>query len=188
LTPFAFDLILPKFDSINRVQIVSFDELKKTVKIKSKEGITEVSESKCVCSFVTSLCLPCHHIFKVRQINNSSLYCPELCAERWSRKYYSAVCRVIPSSCELEVDISVSKDPVNVTTVEPIKPKRILNQHEKYRKAHIEAKRLASLTSEATGQEYLRRLNILKYIAEKWENEKPLQLKDIGKRLDKTST
>jgi len=44
----------------------------------------------------------------------------------------------------------------------------------------MEAKRLASLTSEATGQEYLRRLNVLQYIAEKWENEKPLQLKDIG--------
>jgi len=77
------------------------------------------------------------------------------------------VCRVFPSSFELDVESSGSKDLVNFTTVELMKPKRILNQHEKY----VEAKRLASLTSEATGQEYLRRFNILKYIAEKWENE-----------------
>ncbi|CAI6350467.1 unnamed protein product [Macrosiphum euphorbiae] len=87
LTPFAFDLILPKFESMNHVQIVSADNLNQTVKIKSREGVIEVSDNKiCVCSFVTSLCLPCHHIFKVRQINNMPLYCPELCAERWSRK------------------------------------------------------------------------------------------------------
>ena len=61
-----------------------------------------------------------------------------------------------------------------------MKPKLILNQHKKYRKAHVEAKRLASLTSEATGQKYLRILNIFKYIAEKWENENPIQLEDIG--------
>lgn len=176
LTPFAFDLILPKFESMKQVQIVSVDKLNQTVKIKSREGVIEVSDNKCVCSFVTSLGLPCHHIFKVRQINNMSLYCPE----RWSRKYYSTACRVIPSSFELDVESSGSKDSVNVTTVEPMKPKRILNQHEKYRRAHVEAKRLASLTSEATGQEYLRRLNILKHIAEKWKNENPIQLEDIG--------
>lgn len=85
-------------------------------------------------------------------------------------KNYSTVCRVIPSSFELDVESSGSKDPVNVTTVEPMKPKRILNQHKKYRRAHVEAKMLASLTSEATGQEYLLRLNILKYIAEKWDD------------------
>lgn len=66
------------------------------------------------------------------------LYCPELCAERLSRKYYSTVCRVIPSSFELDVESSGSKDSVNFTTVEPMKPKRILNQPEKYRKAHVE--------------------------------------------------
>jgi len=60
-----------------------------------------------------------------------------LCAERWSRKYYSTVCRVIPSSSEIEVENSASK--VNIITVETIKPKQILNQHEKYRQAHVEA-------------------------------------------------
>jgi len=108
LTPFAFDLILPKFESMNRVQIVSVNKINQLIKIKSREGIIAVSQDKCVCSFVTSVCLPCHHIFKVRQINNISLLCPALCL-RWSRKYYSTVCRVIPSSSEIEVENSASK-------------------------------------------------------------------------------
>jgi len=66
LTPFAFELILPQFESMNRVQIVSVNKINQSVKIKSREDIIEVSQDKCVCSFVTSLCLPCHHIFKVR--------------------------------------------------------------------------------------------------------------------------
>jgi len=110
------------------------------------------------------------------------LYCPDLCAERWTRKYYAKVCRIIPSQNSENPPYENEENVViNINTVELIRKKRILNQHEKYQRAHVEAKRLASLFSEATGQEFERRLDILKYIAETWEKEELIDIKDLGK-------
>ncbi|KAE9523075.1 hypothetical protein AGLY_016529 [Aphis glycines] len=55
------------------------------------------------------------------------------------------------------------------------------------RQAHIEAKRLASLTSEATGKKYEQRLNLLKNIAHLWENDKIIttaQIDELNKMDD----
>ncbi|KAL4090253.1 hypothetical protein QTP88_025135 [Uroleucon formosanum] len=50
----------------------------------------------------------------------------------------------------------------------------------KYRSAHVEAKRLASLASEATGKQFEQRLMILKYIANAWEQDKNITTTEIG--------
>jgi len=50
------------------VLIKTVDENSQIVTIQSSEGILNISIWKCSCSFATSMILPCHHIFKVRQM------------------------------------------------------------------------------------------------------------------------
>jgi len=64
---------------------------------------------------------------------------------------------------------------INIVTVE----KKILNAHEKYRSAHVEANRLSSLASEATGKQFEPRFMILKYIANAWEQDKNITTTEI---------
>lgn len=98
LTPYAFDLVMSTFKFIKNIHILSLNEETQSAKIQSSEGVLLTSTIKCSCSFVTSMCLPCHHILKLRQTYNIPLHNPELYAERWTRKYYAKVCRVIPTN------------------------------------------------------------------------------------------
>lgn len=56
---------------------------------------------------------------------------------------------------------------VNMKVNKKIFKKKVLNAHEKYRSAYVEAKRLASLATEATGKQFEQRLMILKCTANK---------------------
>ncbi|KAE9544786.1 hypothetical protein AGLY_000328 [Aphis glycines] len=63
----------------------------------------------------------------------------------------------------------------------------VLDEESLSGQAHIEAKRLASLTSEATGKKYEQRLNLLKNIAHLWENDKIIttaQIDELNKMDD----
>jgi len=97
LTPYSFYLVMSKCKSIENVKIISTDKETESALIQSSEGVLLTNPTKCSCSFVTSMCLPCHHILKLRQIYNIPLYDPNLYAERWTRNYYAKVCRVIPT-------------------------------------------------------------------------------------------
>ncbi|CAI6356408.1 unnamed protein product [Macrosiphum euphorbiae] len=74
LTPYAFNKVVKKFRLIANVQIITVDENSRTVTIQSSEGILNTSKWKCSFSFATSMNLPCHHIFEVRQIFTVPLY------------------------------------------------------------------------------------------------------------------
>eukprot|EP00102_Acyrthosiphon_pisum_P020606 XP_016657816.1 PREDICTED: zinc finger SWIM domain-containing protein 1-like [Acyrthosiphon pisum] len=179
LTPYAFGLVQPKLNSIDQVKVISHISL--TGVINSREGTLNVTTTTCECSFVTSMCLPCHHIFKLRKIYDLSLYCPELCADRWTRKYYQNVCRVIPSMTvpNMTVPNITEQNCVNVVTVST-KKKRIYNQHEKFQYAYTQAKRLASLASEASGTEFQKRLKLLNLIANAWETNQEVNLDGLA--------
>lgn len=56
--------------------------------------------------------LPCHHIFKVREMFTVPLYSPHLSAERWTRQFYSKVCRAMPANQTLN---NVGEDPEDQT-------------------------------------------------------------------------
>lgn len=146
LTPYAFNKVVKKFRLIANVQIITVDENSRTVTIQSSEGILNTSKWKCSCSFATSMNLPCHHIFEVRQIFTVPLYNTHLSAERWTRQFYSKVCRLMPANQtlnNLDEECTNENHGVSISKVEK-KKKKIPNTHEKFRQAHIEAKRLAS--------------------------------------------
>lgn len=86
LTPYAFSLVQSKLNSIDQVKVIPHISL--TGVVNSGEGTLNVTTTTCECSFITSMCLPCHQIFRLRKIYDLSLYCPELFTDRWTRKYY----------------------------------------------------------------------------------------------------
>ena len=169
LTPYAFNLVQSKISHIDKVQVLS--HLNMTGIVNSGEGVLNVTTTTCECTFITSMCLPCHHIFRLRKMYDLSLYCPELCADRWTRRYYQDVCRVIPSTT-IPNNIENSVNVVTVVT----KKKRIFNQNEKYQQAFFQAKRLASLASEASGTAFQKRIKLLNFIANAWEKNEEVEL------------
>ncbi|XP_016663493.1 uncharacterized protein LOC103310573 isoform X2 [Acyrthosiphon pisum] len=175
LTTYAFNKVIKKFRLRDDVDIKIIDKNLQIVTIQSSEGILTTSIWKCSCSFDTSMNLPCHHIFKVQQMFTVELYNPHLSAERWTRQFYSKVCRVMPANVSQTLSNldEVCTNENHVVSISMVKKdkKKIPNAHEKFRQAYIEAKRLASLTSEATGKKYEQRLNVLKHIAHLWESD-----------------
>lgn len=66
LTPYAFDLVMSTFKCIKNINILSLNkETLQSATIQWSEGVLHTSTIKCSCSFVTSMCLPCHHTLKL---------------------------------------------------------------------------------------------------------------------------
>jgi len=61
LTPYAFNLVESKIKSMDQVKVLSTDNM--TGIVNSGEGVLSVTTTTCECSFITNMCLPCHHIF-----------------------------------------------------------------------------------------------------------------------------
>ena len=71
-----------------------------------------------------------------------------------------------------------------IVTVGDVKPKRILSQHEKYRKAFDVAKQLASICSEVTTREYPSYLGVLEDLLEHWRMGQRVSLKQYDDKID----
>lgn len=128
LTPYAFNKVVKQFRLKDNMQIKTVNENLQIVTIESSEGILNTSIWKCNCSFATSMNLPCHHIFKVRQMFTVPLYNPNLSAERWTRQFYSKVCRVIPANQILnDVDEECTNEN-HVVSISTVKKKKIKYQ------------------------------------------------------------
>jgi len=70
---------------------------------------------------------------------------------------------------------NMEQNSVNIVTV-GTKKKRIFNQHEKYQQAYVQAKKLASLVSEASETEFKKRIKLLNFIANAWEKNEEVEL------------
>ncbi|XP_043271633.1 uncharacterized protein [Venturia canescens] len=116
------------------------------------DGTTIHTNSElCDCLFFVSMKLPCRHIFEARKNLGLSLCVVELCDERWTRKYFFEKQRVFnPSDGNIDVP--------SPTVTQNILRRRVLSQSDRYRKAFLLAKESASLISESTGDEYIRRM------------------------------
>lgn len=85
LTPFIFAKMEVEYNMAKTVDFMLSDE---------EAGITTygrtVSTSKCSCTFHVSMNLPCRHILQFRRQNKLDLFAPEICAIRWTKRYYNA--------------------------------------------------------------------------------------------------
>ena len=108
--------------------------------VETSEGERTVTITKCACSFFTSICLPCRHIFTLWAKLGKSLYDPTICDQRWTSTYYKSTQRIFSNSQPTSSLVIVKSNPKT----------HVLSQQEKYRKALLLTSELASVASVAS--------------------------------------
>ncbi|XP_065657184.1 uncharacterized protein LOC124806290 isoform X2 [Hydra vulgaris] len=139
--------------------------------VNTTEGLHTVTSNFCSCMFRNSMHLPCRHIFAARQFLRINLFNIDLCAERWTLKYYRQHQRAFNSPVMADESRSVEFH---------VAPKRkLLSQHEKFNLALQETSFLATLVSESTGQTFEQRLSLLQAIKKGWTDGKVMLVNEL---------
>ena len=177
-TPFAFKHIQKQLTLHEKCGKILENGLNGFFTIESKKGNLQVSSEKCHCDFFTSMKLPCRHILALRKHLSYPLYCESICDRRWTKDHYFMSHRIF-KSCEQPLvgveQVPEDSDGLSIT-VDTRKEKKILSQHDKYRKAFEVTRTLASLASEASGKLFQNRLATLHQILDSWKNGKEVIL------------
>eukprot|EP00794_Sanderia_malayensis_P004033 gene4033-4576_t len=121
--------------------------------------------------------LPCCHIFALRKQLQHPLYSDRLCDKRWTKLYYRNSHRVFKTNQEDSPEDAKSDDDLdNILPItmrdEQTQTRKVLSQHEKYRKAFATAPKLASVSSEIPMRQFNSHLDVLKTILSAWVEEK----------------
>lgn len=137
LTPFIFSKIQLQFDQMEYVNFTSYDK---------DSGITTsgrtVTSSKCTCEFHLSMVLPCRHILRFRKEIGMDLFAPELCAPRWTARYYNASHPALQMHARIPASVPIY-----------VQKARIPEEKDRYKAAASITKEINSLVSTmATGQ------------------------------------
>lgn len=112
LTAYAFRKLKPDCMLHEKVTIDA------AISLTAKEFTTtsnhrkfDTTSSECSCEFRVSMRLPCRHIFAVRKQLNISLFCTDLCHQRWSKAYDAANMRSLGADSGAVGETSVFKSP-----------------------------------------------------------------------------
>lgn len=143
------------------------DEDSQTCWIQSGFVMLKTSTTSCDCTEFTSHNLPCRHIFAIRCHFKLPLFTPDLCAERWTRKYdrnHEPILMNLNLPAEIilnYVEVTISTDD-NVERMQKLSPK--------IRKEIIlkVAKDLAGIGAHASGVKFEKRVQLLETIKEFW--------------------
>lgn len=87
LTAFAWSRFLLPQIRAKTGELTIFDAENLLCKIKSSEGLLDVSEKHCSCYHFNSCHLPCRHIFAVRRAFKLPLFDEKLILQRWRKDY-----------------------------------------------------------------------------------------------------
>jgi len=138
LTSYASGLVIKQLEAAKKVKNIKTENDRYVV--ETSEGERTVGITKCSCTFFTSMCLPCRHIFALRTMLGKPLYDPTICDQRWTSTYYRSTQRIFSNSQANSSLVVVKSNPKTST----------LSQHEKYRKALLLTTELASVASAAS--------------------------------------
>ena len=167
LTSYAATFVHKQLDMASKVS--SITEENGIHIVNTSEGRKHVTESSCECLFFNSMLLPCRHIFALRSKLGLSLYDSDLCNVRWTTAYYRSTHRIFSSfSADCGVALTSSKQ-----------QRRVLSQHQKFRKASILASELATIASYASKAHFDRRLRLLKELIDYWKNGEEVGLTEL---------
>ena len=128
----------------------------------------------CECGFFTAMALPCRHMFRFRTNNGMQLFDEGVVARRWRKDYFLRCC---PAFIETP-DVAAPVSQLAVTTMAQTTP-RPMTQNRKFNEAFRITQRLASLTSEQTGQQYKERLEVLRQLETLWSEGKRVVLAEL---------
>ena len=147
LTPYALQFAVKQLRFGSKVKFVG--QADDYFMVNYSEGIVKVTAIKYACSFHKSMQLPCRQVFAVHSHLTLDLFSPELCGIRWSLAYYCSSHHVLTGD-----DPGINTDAEALAIFQnPSSTKKVLSQHEKYRRAFHVTQKLASLASEAPMRE-----------------------------------
>ncbi|XP_065886150.1 zinc finger SWIM domain-containing protein 3-like isoform X3 [Dysidea avara] len=169
LTLYASTLVLKQLELAKKVKEIKEDNGRYIV--QTSEGERTVSLEKCACGFYSSICLPCRHIFALRIKLGKPLYDPTVCEQRWTTAYYKSTQRIF----------STSQETASLSVVKSCNKRRVLSQHEKYRKAVVISSELASVASVAFHIHFKRRLKLLRDLTDYWKRGEEVGLIEINR-------
>lgn len=141
----------------------------------SEDGI-QLSTESCQCSFRKSMGLPCRHIFFSRIVMDMELYDVSLCDRRWTSQYYEENARLSKPPGNDHTINSVT----SITHVEQLS-KSVMSANQKYKKAYVLAKKLASVCSEVGMREFEERINKMQELLEAWQNNTDIVINGTSK-------
>ncbi|XP_047145569.2 uncharacterized protein LOC124818598 [Hydra vulgaris] len=139
--------------------------------VNTTEGLHTVTWNFCSCMFRKSMHLPCRHIFAARQFLRINLFDNDLCAERWTLKYYRQHQRAFNSP--------IMADELRSVEFHVAPKKKLLSQHEKFKLALQETSFLATLVSESTGQTFEQCLSLLQALKKGWTDGKVMLVNEL---------
>ena len=167
LTPYAFTRVKSQFLAIPKRNRDQIEKVKNgNYNLKKPNGeIYELTSTKCSCSFMSKMGLPCSHLFKLRSFLSLPLFENSIANKRWSRQFYHS-CLDEKEFLEERPSHSSVELVVTETDVEPMK---VLTQAQKYRKLIRTCQLLASVGSEGGMGTYTVRLEQLQNILQQWQ-------------------
>ena len=149
-----------------------------TCVVHSKGKELHVSTTNFPCGFVSSMLLPCRHIFAVRKHTGLTEYDESLCAERWKLSHFTQHHRVYcqPSEANSQAVIEIFE---HVSS--PSSSNVVLSEQQKYRKAFKIAQVLSQELSSFGMRDFTEGIKGLEAIKSAWENGKRIRVYECGK-------
>lgn len=87
LTPYIFKKVSYEYERMHKVNLRTVTEDSATMRYSDFQEVV-IGMEHCSCSFFKTMQLPCRHIFKLREQKGLDLFLPNVCALRWSKRYY----------------------------------------------------------------------------------------------------
>ena len=160
LTPHAFQIVLKQIELSSKVVISEECCDHDVVTLQTSSGVTHVTSTSCTCQFSAMNQLPCRHIFALRAKQDQPIYFEDAVSNRWRLDYYR-------HHASLAQDIDTNYQTATVY-VQP--QQAIMTQSQKYKKAFVEAQKLATLASEVSTVRFTERLKVLRQLTKLWES------------------
>ena len=160
LTPHAFQIVRKQIELSGKIAISEECYDYGVVTLQTSSGVTHVTSTSCTCQFSTMNQLPCRHIFALRTRQDLNLYFEDAVSSRWCLDYYH-------HHASLVDDIDTDYQGATVY----VQPRQVvMTQSQKYKKAFVEAQKLATLASEVSTVRFTEHLEVLHEFVKLWES------------------
>ena len=169
-TPYAFSHVRKQLSLVPKVGKFS-EQPCGAYSVTTSEGCLSVTPTSCLCSFATSMKLPCRHLLALRDSLGLQLFDPVLCHKRWTKSYFYHSHRIFRQNVEENNEYNAHPDDFISITIEESRTagENVLSRHDKYRKAFSIAQKIANVASEASGKQFDERLACLKSLLDAWQ-------------------
>jgi hypothetical protein len=172
VTPYVWSFIFKQLMQKSAITIEEHEGDNRESLCQTAQGKVAVNMNSCTCSFYKSMVLPCRYLLKSREIKGEDLFSNDLIGIRWKLSYVKSSHRLFEDESE------ASPSPV-CSIVKTTNRVRNMSQSSKFRELHMITRELASVASEATGDEYEQKRDILRNLVQLWSKNKTCMVIEV---------